>query len=219
MPTRPDTDKDLSPGLRRQITAAARRIHAAHEAELADALAADRAAQLFRKIISPNSPPQTAGGSREIVAAVAGEMGGLWNEAIRAGSGILAGPLTVLSQAWLATITPAAAVPEAAETGPEEAALLEMFRQFLPMVVASLNQGGDGYGLAETVIALFGRQTYDQAAGLGKEKIMRLVKAEPDLWAQVAPIEARFDSFLDEFTGYDARRQRQSAERQPGDGA
>jgi hypothetical protein len=33
---------------------------------------------------------------------------------------------------------------------------------------------------------------------------MELVKAEPDLWAQVAPIEAKFRRFLDEFTGYAA---------------
>jgi len=64
--------------------------------------------------------------------------------------------------------------------------------------------GTAGRGLAETVITLFGRPTYDQASGLGKDKIMELVKAEPDLWAQVAPIEAKFRRFLDEFTGYAA---------------
>jgi hypothetical protein len=31
---------------------------------------------------------------------------------------------------------------------------------------------------------------------------MQLIKREPDLWIQVAPIEARFSRFLDEFTGY-----------------
>lgn len=39
--------------------------------------------------------------------------------------------------------------------------------------------------------------------GLGKDKIMQIVKAEPDLWAQVAPIEVKFSKFLGEFTGYD----------------
>jgi hypothetical protein len=32
---------------------------------------------------------------------------------------------------------------------------------------------------------------------------MLLIRGEPDLWSQVAPIEARFSRFLDEFTGYD----------------
>jgi hypothetical protein len=75
----------------------------------------------------------------------------------------------------------------------------------MPMLLTAVNQGGDGYGLAKTVIALFGRPTYDQASALGKDRIMQLVKSEPDLWTQVAPIEARFSRFLDEFTGYDDR--------------
>jgi len=75
--------------------------------------------------------------------------------------------------------------------------------QFMPMIVKSLYQGGDGYGLAATVIALFGRSMYDQAAGLGKDKVMQIVRAEPDLWREVAPIEAKFSRFLDEFMGYD----------------
>ena len=77
-----------------------------------------------------------------------------------------------------------------------------VLRQFMPMLLTSLNQGGDGYGLAKTVIRLFGRSTYDQASGLGKDRIMQILKSEPDLWSQVAPIEARFSRFLDEFTGY-----------------
>jgi hypothetical protein len=85
----------------------------------------------------------------------------------------------------------------------EELMLRGVLRQFMPMLLTAVNQGGDGYGLAKTVIALFGRSTYDQASSLGKDKIMQLIKREPDLWAQVAPIEARFNRFLDEFTGYD----------------
>ena len=78
-----------------------------------------------------------------------------------------------------------------------------VLRQFMPMLLTAVNQGGDGYGLAKTVIRLFGRPVYDQASELGKDKIMQLVKREPELWTQVAPIEARFSRFLDEFTGYD----------------
>ena len=72
------------------------------------------------------------------------------------------------------------------------------------MLVFSLNQGGTGYGLAEKVITLFGRPTYDQASAIGKDRIMAILKAERDLWAQVAPIEDKFSRFLDEFLGYDA---------------
>jgi len=86
----------------------------------------------------------------------------------------------------------------------EEVMFHGIFRRFMPMLLTALSQGADGYGLANTVIALFGRPTYDQISGLGKDKIMQLIKADPDLWAQVAPREAEFTKFLNEFTRYDA---------------
>jgi hypothetical protein len=87
----------------------------------------------------------------------------------------------------------------------------------MPTLLTILRQGGDGYGLARTVIALFGRPTYNQVSGLGKDKIMRLVQAEPDLWAQVAPLEAQFNRFLDEFTDYDAWTEKQARQAQEPD--
>jgi hypothetical protein len=101
------------------------------------------------------------------------------------------------------TAVPGDQAPEMPTSSSEELMLRGVLRQFMPMLLTAVNQGGDGYGLAKTVIALFGRSTYDQASSLGKDKIMQLIKREPDLWAQVAPIEARFNRFLDEFTGYD----------------
>jgi hypothetical protein len=100
------------------------------------------------------------------------------------------------------TVDTAVPVDQASEMPTEELMLRGVLRQFMPMLLTAVNQGGDGYGLAKTVIALFGRPTYDQASALGKDKIMQLIKREPDLWTQVAPIEERFSRFLDEFTGY-----------------
>jgi len=102
------------------------------------------------------------------------------------------------------TAIPGGQAPEMPAASRGEVMLRGVLRQFMPMVLTALSQGGDGYGLARTVITLFGRPTYDQVSGLGKDKIMQLVKGEPDLWARVAPIEAKFSRFLDEFTGYDA---------------
>lgn len=248
---------DISPGLVEHITQAARTIRGAHKAELADVLKADRAGRLFRSIIRPTGKPvgslkETSGGSGEGLGSLPGELGGLLSDAIRAGTGLLAGPLTVLTQAWMAAVIraaansdlgmssaagpepratsqqqPLAAVPMRSTTAdtavpggqapemmptsrPEEAMLRGVFRQFMPMLLTTLSQGGDGHGLAQTVITLFGRPTYDQASGLGKDRIMQLVKAEPDLWAQVAPIEAMFSRFLDEFTDYDAWTEQQA---------
>jgi hypothetical protein len=244
-----NVEGDISPGLRKHVTQAAKQIRGAHKAELADVLKADRAGQLFSSIIGPNGTPvapleQSPGGSGEGVAALAGEFGGLLSDAIRAGTGLLEGSLTVLTRAWMTTVmeppakpnlgmssaagpipegpsqlpqsvapqmpnptvdtaVPGDQVPEMPTSSPEELMLQGVLRQFMPMLLTAVNQGGDGHGLARTVIALFGRSTYDQASSLGKDKIMELIKREPDLWAQVAPIEARFDRFLAEFTGYD----------------
>lgn len=241
---------DISPGLREHITQAAQKIRGAYKAELADVLKADRAGRLFRSIIRPDgklvgSLKEASGGSGEGVGALAGEFGGLLSEAIRTGTGLLEGTLTILTQAWMSTVLgsaaepnlrmsspvgpvpgetsqpqpaaasqspsttvdtsiPAGQAPEMSAASPDEVMLRGVLRQFMPMLLTTLSQGGDGYGLAKTVITLFGRPTYDQASGLGKDKIVQLVKAEPDLWAQVAPIEAKFRRFLDEFTGYDA---------------
>lgn len=243
-------EADISPSLREHITRAAQKIRGAYKAELADVWKADRAGRLFRSIIHPDGKPvgslkEGSGGSGEGVGALSGEFGGLLSDAIRTGTGLLEGTLTILTQAWMSTVmgpdaepnlrmssavgsvptetsqpqltaalqTPSTIVDTAIPAGhasempaasPDEVMLRGVLRQFMPMLLTSLSQGGEGYGLAETVITLFGRPTYDKASGLGKDKIMELVKTEPDLWTQVAPIEAEFRRFLDEFTGYDA---------------
>ena len=248
-----NVEGDISPGLRKHITQAAEKIRGAHKDELAEVLKADRASRLFSSIVGPNRTPEgplkeSPGGSGEGVGALAGELGGLLSDAVRAGTGLLGASLTVLTQAWMTavmeppakpnlemssaavpvpegpsrpqpsaapqmpdttidTAVPGDAVPEMPTSSPEEQMLLGVLRQFMPMLLTAVNQGGDGYGLARTVIALFGRPTYDRVSALGKDKIMQLIKREPDLWTQIAPIEARFSTFLDEFTGYDDPRQ------------
>jgi hypothetical protein len=189
--------RNVSPSLRAHVTEAARNIRAAHKAELADPLKTASAVRLFESTLRPRGKSGPLKPAPEVsaqrVGALANELGGLLSDAIRAGTGFFEGQLWLVAQAWRAT------APRPAPT-PEEAMLLGVLRQFMPMILSTLNQGGDGYGLARTVIALFGRDTYDQAAGLGKDKIMQLVKSDPDLWAQVAPIEPRFTKFLGEFT-------------------
>ena len=242
-----NVEGDISPSLRKHVTQAAKQIRGAHKAELADVLKADRAGRLFSSIIGPNRTlvdKRSPDGSSEGVVALAGEFGGLLSDAIRAGTGLLEGSLTVLTRAWMTTVmeppaepnlemssaagpipggpprlqqsaapqmpnttvdtaVPGDQAPEMPTSSPEELMLRGVLRQFMPMLLTAVNQGGDGHGLARTVIALFGRPTYDQASALGKDKIMQLIKREPDLWTQVAPIEATFIRFLDEFTGYD----------------
>jgi hypothetical protein len=238
---------DISSGLREQVTQAARKIRAAHEAELADVLKADGASRLFRSIIHPNGKPvgSPAGKPQGLgigVEALAGDLGGLLLDAISKGTGLLEGSLTALTQAWMDTVIgpapakpsprnksqahstatsqmPGATVdaampasqPADVPSSREEVMFHGIFRRFMPMLLTALSQGADGYGLANTVIALFGRPTYNQISGLGKDKIMQLIKADPDLWAQVAPREAEFTKFLDEFTRYDAHASEQNS--------
>jgi hypothetical protein len=209
--------RNVSPSLRAHVTEAARNIRAAHKAELADPLKTASAVRLFESTLRPRGKSGPLKPAPEVsaqrVGALANELGGLLSDAIRAGTGFFEGQLWLVAQAWRATAPRPAATPAAPDAAPpptpaaevlpptpEEAMLLGVLRQFMPMILSTLNQGGDGYGLARTVIALFGRDTYDQAAGLGKDKIMQLVKSDPDLWAQVAPIEPRFTKFLGEFT-------------------
>ncbi len=201
---------EISPALREQITKSARQIRAAHKAELDDPLRAAHAARLFRSIICPN---QSALG--ENVDALAGHVGGIVSEAVRAGTGLLEGSLSLLSQAWIGGMTAKPRTVQntgstSGQADPEDGTLREAFRQFAPMLLSALNQGGDGYGLAETMISLFGRVAYEQAAGLGKDKIMQLARSEPAIWAELAPLEAQFSRFVEEFTNYDAHIAREA---------
>src|ERR1035441_7213839 len=98
-----NVEGDISPGLRKHITQAAQQIRGAHKAELADVLKADRAGRLFSSIIGPHGTQvgplkEPPGGSGEGVGALAGELGGLVSDVIRAGAGLLEGSLTVLTQ-------------------------------------------------------------------------------------------------------------------------
>lgn len=197
----------ISRGLREEITRSARQIRRAHKAELDDALVADRAGRLFRSMIRPESR-SLAGSNRSAngVEALADQVAGLLNDAIRAGTRWLDAfaPSPRETVEGVETAASAARAPETPPANAEEVMLRGLLRRFMPMLVATLNQGGDGYTLAKTVIALFGRRPYDQACGLGKDRLVQLVKTEPDLWAQVAPVEHKFARFLEEFTSYDA---------------
>jgi hypothetical protein len=114
-----NVEGDISPGLRKHIIQAADKIRGAHKTELADVLKADRAARLFSSIIGPNGTlvgpvKESAGGSGDRVGSLSGDLGGLLSDAICAGTGILEGSLTILTQAWMTTVMGPAAKPNPA---------------------------------------------------------------------------------------------------------
>lgn len=215
-------DADMTPGLREHISVAAEKIRADHNAELADVMKADSAVRLFRSIVHPNGSEEPSTIPGQGVGSLAAEFGALLGDAVRTGTELVAIPVAALAQEWMANVLGPAAkpnpatdtphpqaavnanVPEFPAVSPEETRLRDVFRRFMPMLVFSLNQGGTGYGLAEKVIALFGRSTYEQASAIGKDRMLAILKSERDVWDQVAPIEDKFSRFLDEFLAYDA---------------
>jgi len=111
-----NVEGNISPGLRKHVTQAAKQIRCAHKSELADVLKADRAGRLFSRIIGPNGMPvgplkKSSGGSGESADALASELGGLLSDAIRPGTGLLEGSLTVLTRAWMTTVMEPPAEP------------------------------------------------------------------------------------------------------------
>src|ERR1039457_7356715 len=84
-----NVEGDISPGLRKHITQAAKKIHDAHKAELADVLKADCAGRLFSSLIGPNGTPVgslrcSPSGSGEGGGVLAGVVGGVLSGPIRA---------------------------------------------------------------------------------------------------------------------------------------
>src|ERR1039457_5135872 len=112
-----NVDGEISPGLRKHVALAAKEIRGAHKVELADILKADLAGRLFSSVIGPVNGTKigplkrSPGGSSEGVGALAGEFGSLLSDAIRAGTGLLEGSLTVLTRAWLTTVMEPPAEP------------------------------------------------------------------------------------------------------------
>lgn len=219
--TNQNVDACMSPELREHITQAAQEIRAEHHAELTDVHTADGAVRLFSSIIHSNGFEKSAdvasGGDVESLAA---DLSGLLGDAVRTGTGVVAVSLTAVAQELMSTVLRLSARPsdsvssaEAPVTeeplkpqhslSPDEVRLRNVFKRFLPMLILSVRQGGTGHGLAEKVVTMFGRPIYEQASGVGKDRLMAILRTEPDLWAQVAPIEAEFSRFLDEFLGYD----------------
>ena len=109
--TKRNAEGDISPELREHISAAAQKIRADHNVELADVTKADGAVRLFRSIIHPNGfeePPVVSG---EGVGSLAAELGALLGDAVRTGTELVAIPVTALAQEWMATVLGPGAKP------------------------------------------------------------------------------------------------------------
>jgi hypothetical protein len=208
--------KDISPDLREQIIGAAHKIRVAHEVELSDRRKADRAGRLFWNVVCDKetavAPIQELRPNFALdMERLADGLGHLVSGVIRTGTGLLTPPVTVLAEAFMAGVAASASrtiadpghdEPPAPPPTPEEVVLIAALRHHIPLLTTAVRQGADGYAFAATVIRLGGRSVHDQLSGLGADRIIQLIKGEPDLWAQVAPMEDSFLKFLKEFVDY-----------------
>jgi hypothetical protein len=213
---RASAGRGISPDLREHIIEAAHKIRVAHEAELSDRRKADRAGRLFWNVVSDKGTAvapihETRPNFALDMDRLADGFAQLVSGAIRTGTGLLAPPVAVLAEAFMAGVAPSASRtiadpghdrPPATPPTPEEVMLIDALRRHIPLLTTAVRQGADGYAFAATVIRLGGRSVYDQLSGLGADRIIQLIKGGPDLWVQVAPMEDSFLKFLREFVDY-----------------
>ena len=80
--------------------------------------------------------------------------------------------------------------------------MLQMAAQFGPFVLNALAQGVNGGDFADSVSMMFGPLVYKQIAAQGKESILKMLQAHPEIWVQLKPLEGKLDHFIDEFLEY-----------------
>jgi hypothetical protein len=84
----------------------------------------------------------------------------------------------------------------------------DMFQQFLMQIwvpmLSHLNQGARGEIFADFVAAGWGMTVSDHAAfrAMGRDRILGMIRAQPEAWRQIQPIEPQAIAFLDEFLAW-----------------
>jgi hypothetical protein len=112
-----------------------------------------------------------------------------------------------------ATQAPAQAVAQAsaqanqqAPTEEENTQMMAMYRQLLmniaPAMMTKMNNGAPGSEFADWFIEGYGRMVYEQVKAAGKETIIGAFRSIPELWAQLAPVENTFTTFIEEFLAW-----------------
>ncbi len=90
----------------------------------------------------------------------------------------------------------------AAEPVPDLDDARDIAEKYIPMLLRAFDAGRTGGDLADSIVIIEGRMAYMRVAAFGKENIMLALRLNPDLWAQIAPMEAKIETFVDEFLAY-----------------
>ena len=81
-------------------------------------------------------------------------------------------------------------------------AMQAIITEIAPEMLNCLNNGDGGEVFGDWIIARYGSMGIQIARSIGKEGILNIVRANPQLWPQIQPIEARFATFADEFLAW-----------------
>lgn len=110
-------------------------------------------------------------------------------------------PGTVPTTAVRTTGTPTAGQPQETPMQPNPA-MQAIITEIAPEMLNCLNNGDGGEVFGDWIIARYGSMGIQIARSIGKEGILQIVRGNPNLWAQIQPIEARFATFVDEFLAW-----------------
>lgn len=80
--------------------------------------------------------------------------------------------------------------------------MIAIINEIAPEMLNHLNNGSTGEDFGDWLVGRYGTMGMGVARGLGKEAIINYAKSTPALWQQIAPIEARFAAFVDEFLAW-----------------
>jgi hypothetical protein len=82
--------------------------------------------------------------------------------------------------------------------------IMGLLQQVFPMMMTALNRGDRGEAFADFLAQGLGFTVSDHAQikSFGKNKLLMVIRNSP-AWAQIAPIEAHFVRFLDEFLDWE----------------
>jgi hypothetical protein len=78
-------------------------------------------------------------------------------------------------------------------------------------VLNAMQRGFSGDDFATALSLQFGDEVYQQIRALGAESVLLLLKSDPAVWAQFAPVEQQLSGFLAEFMAYGDEPQEEAA--------
>lgn len=77
-----------------------------------------------------------------------------------------------------------------------------MLRQYGGLILNAINKEQSGDDFADALVGMVGKPTYVQIVQMGKDGMLAEMKAVPEFWEKLAPIEPMVVQFVEEFIEY-----------------